>query len=291
MHGRADEAESAIAQIEREVTATGRELSPVDGSKALEIKPADKTGYWTTVKVLFARYPTRTVLGFGLMITQSFLYNAIYFSYALVLKYFFKVPDASVAWYGLAFAVGNLIGPLALGHLFDSIGRRKMISGTYLIAGALLTVSAFLFKAGVLNAFTQTASWVVVFFFASAGASAGYLTVSEIFPLEIRAQAIAIFFGVAQIVGAFGPAFFGLLIDKNNPQRDSLFIGFIIGAVVMILGGIIAAIWGVAAEGKSLEDIAKPLGVVKRAGDKLADLTSGLGGEPPTAQGGVVGGD
>ena len=288
MHGRADEAEAAISHIEAEVKASGRELPEVDESKALEIIPAEKTGYLTTAKVLFTQYPTRTVLGFGLMITQSFLYNAIYFSYALVLKYFFQVPDASVAWYGLAFAVGNLIGPLVLGPLFDSIGRRKMISSTYLISGVLLTLSAFLFKAGVFNAFTQTAAWVVIFFFASAGASAGYLTVSEIFPLEIRAQSIAIFFGVAQIVGSFGPAFFGLLIDKDNPQRDSLFIGFIIGAAVMILGGIIAAVWGVAAEGKSLEDIAKPLGVVRRAGEKLADLT-GIGGEPPAAGGAVAG--
>jgi MFS family permease len=271
MNGRAQEAEENIAFIEREVEASGKKLEPIGDDRMLEINPSTRNGYWTTLKIVFSRYPQRAVLGFGLMITQSFLYNAIYFSYALVLKYFFNVPDASVAWYGLAFAVGNLLGPLLLGPLFDTVGRKKMIAGTYLISGVLLLISAFLFKAGDLTAFTQTAAWVIIFFFASAGASAGYLTVSEIFPLEIRAQAIAIFFSVAQVFGFFGTDLFGALIDTNNPQRGSLFIGFLIGALVMLLGGIIAAIFGINAEGKSLEDVADPLGVVKRVADKLAD--------------------
>jgi MFS family permease len=264
MNGRGAEAEESIAFIEREVEATGKTLEPVPDDKFLEITPTSRNGYLTTARILFMQYPSRSVLGFGLMITQSFLYNAIYFSYALVLKYFFNVSDANVPWYGLAFAVGNLVGPLVLGPLFDTLGRRKMIAGTYLISGVLLLISAILFDAGALTALTQTIAWVVIFFFASAGASAGYLTVSEIFPLEIRAQAIAIFFSVAQIFGSLGTVIFGSLINTADPQTGSLFKGFLLGSIVMLIGGLIAAFLGVNAEGKSLEDIADPLSLVKR---------------------------
>ncbi|HEX7659091.1 MAG TPA: MFS transporter [Pseudonocardiaceae bacterium] len=263
MHGRAADAEKAVAEIEREVEKTGRTLPQVDESRTLEIKPVKRTGYFTLLRVLIRDYFPRSVLGLGLMITQSFLYNAIYFTYSTVLKVFFKVPDAHIGWYGLAFAVGNLSGPLLLGHLFDTVGRKKMIAGTYLLSGVLLAVSAVLFRAGVFNATTQTAAWVVIFFFASAGASAGYLTVSEIFPLEVRAQAIAVFFSIAQVVGAVAPLFYGLLINKDAPDRGMLFIGYMVGAAVMVIGGLIAAALGVAAEGRSLEDIAKPLSVVR----------------------------
>ena len=138
------------------------------------------------------------------MITQSFLYNAIFFTYALVLTKIYHVPATDTAYYFIFFALGNLIGPLTLGHLFDSIGRRRMIAGTYLLSGGLLAISAVLFNAGALDAVTQTACWCVIFFFASAGASAAYLTVSEIFPVEVRAKAIAVFFAIAQSFGAFG---------------------------------------------------------------------------------------
>lgn len=270
MHGRADEAEATIAYIEDQVRASGRTLEPVDESRLLEIKPAEHTGYLTLLRLLFSRYPGRSVYALGLMVTQSFLYNAIYFTYSIVLGVFFKVPDASIPLYGLAFAVGNLIGPLALGWLFDTAGRKKMIAGTYLISGVLLLISGFLFQAGALTAFTQTAAWVVIFFFASAGASAGYLTVSEIFPLEVRGQAIAVFFSVAQIIGALAPLFYGALIDTNHPNRNHLFIGYTVGAVLMIVGGLIAAALGVAAEGKSLEEIATPLSVVRKATEQVA---------------------
>ena len=228
MHGRAAEAEATITQIEAEVRQTGGTLAPVDESRAIEVKPADRTGYITLLRSLLRDYPTRSILGLGLMVTQSFLYNAIFFSYAIVLTVFYHV-NGSAALYGIAFAIGNLIGPFVLGPLFDTVGRKKMIAGTYLIAGVLLAVSAFLFKAQVLNAATQTACWVVVFFFASAGASAAYLTVSEIFPQEVRAKAIAVFFSIAQIVGALAPLFYGSLIDKNNPDFNKLFIGYITG--------------------------------------------------------------
>src|SRR6202041_1160085 len=162
------------------------------------------------------------------------------------------------------FALGNLIGPLTLGHLFDTVGRRKMISGTYILSGILLAISAVLFNAGALNAVTQTACWCVIFFFASAGASSAYLTVSEIFPVEVRAKAIAVFFAIAQAFGAFGPWLYGQLIG-NGQDHFKLFIGYLIGAGVMIVGGVVAATLGVAAEGKSLEDVASPLSAVKGA--------------------------
>jgi MFS family permease len=283
MHGQADEAERSISAIEAEVRSTGVELEEVDDSRALDISPADRTGYIALFVVLVRDYFPRSVLGLGLMVTQSFLYNAIFFSYSIVLTVFYHV-NGSAALYGIAFAVGNLIGPFILGPLFDTVGRKRMISGSYLIAGVLLTVSAFLFKAQVFNAATQTAAWVIIFFFASAGASAAYLTVSEIFPQEVRAKAIAVFFSIAQVVGALATQFYGFLIDKNHPDFNKLFIGYITGAVIMIIGGVIAVFFGVAAEGRSLEDVAKPLGVVRKVAEKVA-------GPGEAAAGGVVAGD
>ena len=172
----------------------------------------------------------------------------------------YGVDKEDAPLYLIAFAVGNLIGPLTIGHLFDVIGRRKMIAGTYLLSGVLLAVTAFLFDAGLLNAITQTIAWSVIFFFASAGASSAYLTVSEIFPLEIRAQAIAVFFAIAQCFGAIGPVFYGYLIGEGDPGK--LLIGYLIGAGVMIIGGLVEIFLGVDAEGKSLEDVAAPLSAV-----------------------------
>lgn len=258
MNGRIDEAERTISHIEREVQATGATLPPVDDSKAIELRPAEEIGYVALTRVLFREYPSRAVLGASLMISQSFLYNAIFFTYTLVLGKFYGVPSASTPLYLIAFAVGNLLGPLTIGHFFDTIGRRKMIAGTYLVSGVLLAVSAALFQAGVLNAITQTIAWCVIFYVASAGASAAYLTVSEIFPLEVRAKAIAVFFAIAQCFGALGPVIYGALIgDGSRPTM--LFIGYLLGAVVMMAGGLVAWFLAVDAEGKSLEDIATPL--------------------------------
>ncbi len=270
MHGREDEAEEAVANIE---SATGElaRLAEVDDSKAIEITPATDIGFIALAHTLFIRYPKRAILGATLMITQSFLYNAIFFTYALVLTKIYHVPSTDTAYYFIFFALGNLIGPLAIGHLFDTLGRRKMIAGTYIVAGFLLAVSAFLFNAGVLDAVTQTASWCVIFFFASAGASAAYLTVSEIFPVEVRAKAIAVFFAIAQTFGAMGPWLYGFLIG-NGQDHFKLFIGYIIGALVMIVGGVVEIFLGVAAEGKSLEDISSPLSSVSRPGH-LSNVT------------------
>jgi MFS family permease len=260
MHGRENEAEQNIRHIEEEVERSGRTLAPVDGSEAIEIVPARSHGYLSLLRVLVRDYPERSVLGATLMITQSFLYNAIFFTYTLVLTKFYGVPEKNGALYLIAFAIGNLLGPLTIGHLFDVVGRRKMIAGTYLLSGVLLAITAVLFNAHVLNAITQTIAWCVIFYFASAGASSAYLTVSEIFPLEIRAQAIAVFFAIAQCFGAIGPVFYGHLIGAGDAGK--LFIGYLIGAAVMVVGGVVEIFLGVDAEGLSLEKVATPLSAV-----------------------------
>jgi MFS family permease len=181
-----------------------------------------------------------------------------------VLTQFYGVSAKNVPIYGLAFSIGNLLGPLVLGPLFDTVGRKKMISGTYLMSGALLALSAFLFDNGSLTAGTQTLMWVVIFFFASAGASSAYLTVSETWPIEIRSEAIAVFFAIGCIAGAIGPAFYGALIGDGS-SRTGLFIGYLVGAGIMMIGGLVEIAFGIAAEGKSLETVTKPLTAVSPA--------------------------
>jgi MFS family permease len=288
MRGRVDEADAAVSHIEEMALQSGGTLEPVDESKAIVILPADSVGYWTLTKTLFRRYPGRSVLGASLMITQSFLYNAIFFTYSLVLTKIYGVSAGNTAYYFMAFALGNLLGPLLLGHLFDTIGRRTMITGTYLIAGVGLAISALLFHNGQLTAFTQTLCWCFIFFFASAGASAAYLTVSEIFPVEVRAKAIAVFFAIAQCFGAFGPWFYGKLIGDTTGQtsdylehHSKLWIGYLIGAVVMIAGALVEFTLGVDAEGKSLEDVATPLTAVGESGGLLSNPTGAP--RPPAA--------
>ncbi|MFZ0668616.1 MAG: MFS transporter [Acidimicrobiales bacterium] len=272
MHGREKEANAAVDQIESATKESRAELGEVDESKAIEITPATNIGFVALARTLFAKYPRRSILGASLMITQSFLYNAIFFTYALVLTKIYHVASKDTAYYFIFFALGNLIGPLTIGHLFDTIGRRRMIAGTYILSGALLAVSAFLFNAGALDAVTQTVCWCVIFFFASAGASSAYLTVSEIFPVEVRAKAIAVFFAIAQSFGAMGPWLYGMLIGTGT-DHFKLFIGYLIGAGVMIFGGLIETFLGVAAEGKSLEDIASPLSSVASASPHLSNVT------------------
>ncbi|MGZ4548263.1 MAG: MFS transporter [Blastococcus sp.] len=269
MHGHEAAAEETIDYIEHEVNDTGRQLPQVDESKAIEISPAERIGYFALARVLFVEYPKRAVYGATLMITQSFLYNAIFFTYVLVLTNFYGVDAKAAPLFLIAFAVGNLAGPLTIGHFFDTIGRKKMISGTYILSGLLLAITAFLFRADVLTAFSQTVAWCVIFFFASAGASAAYLTVSEIFPQEVRAKAIAVFFAIAQCFGALGPVIYGALIGDGK-DRVPMFWGYLLGAGVMIVGGVIAVVLGVSAEGKSLEDVATPLSA-RRSGTTRAE--------------------
>ncbi len=274
-HGRAEEAERNTRQIEEWVRSNGHDLSDVPDDKAVEIDPnRARPSLWQVTKILLATYPKRSVLGAVLMITQSFLYNAIFFTYALVLGTFFGVSKGDTSYYFIAFAIGNLLGPILLGPLFDTLGRRVMISGTYLVSSVLLVASALCFKAGLLNATTQTLCWVVIFFLASAGASAAYLTVSEIFPMELRAQAIAVFFAIAQGFGALGPTIYGSLTASGS--KTNLMIGYLVGAGVMAIGGITEATIGVKAERTSLEDIANPLSLVGRASQSISDMRDSI---------------
>ncbi len=209
-------------------------------------------------RVLFVTYRRRTLVGLSLMSAQAFFYNAIFFTYALILTDFYGTPADQVGWYILPFAAGNVLGPIVLGRLFDTIGRRVMIASTYALSGLLLAVTADLFSRDVLSASTLTIAWMTVFFFASAAASSAYLTVSEIFPLEIRALAIAFFYAVGTGIGGIaGPLLFGMLI--NTGSRGSVAIGYVVGAALMIGAALVQALWGVAAERQPLESVAQPL--------------------------------
>src|SRR5215204_5780776 len=249
LHGHDEEAERVTREIERQVVEnTHQELIP----------PRGPMGIGEIAGVVFRTYPKRTFVGLSLFTGQAFLYNAIFFTYALVLTEIYGVSNSSVGWYLIPFAIGNFLGPLLLGRFFDSIGRKPMIAGTYILSGVLLIITGILFSDGTLTATTQTIAWCVIFFFASAGASAAYLTVSEIFPMETRAMAIAFFYATGTIVGGFGgPLLFGALIESGDPNQ--IFIGYVVGAVVMILGGIVQATMGVEAAQRDLEDIAPPL--------------------------------
>src|SRR3954452_375110 len=219
LHGHDAEAERVTQDIERQVVAdTHQEL--IEPRRRIRIKQRPPMGIGEIAGVVFRMYPKRTFVGLSLFTGQAFLYNAIFFTYALVLTQVYKVNDSSVALYLIPFAIGNFMAPLLLGRFFDSVGRKPMIAGTYILSGILLIITGFLFKGGTLNATTQTVAWCVIFFFASAGASAAYLTVSEIFPMETRAMAIAFFYATGTIVGGFGgPLLFGALIQSGKPSQ------------------------------------------------------------------------
>jgi MFS family permease len=257
IHGQEHEAERITKDIERQVVDdTGQELIPPQ--RTIRVKQRGPMGIGEIANVVFKLYPKRTIVGLSLFTGQAFLYNAIFFTYALVLTSFYDVSDANVGWYLIPFAIGNFLGPLLLGRFFDTVGRKPMIAGTYILSGVLLIITGILFNGGTLTATSQTIAWCVIFFFASAGASAAYLTVSEIFPMETRAMAIAFFYAFGTIVGGFGgPLLFGALIASGEP--GDVFVGYVIGAVLMIFGGIVQAIMGVESAQRDLEDIAPPL--------------------------------
>jgi MFS family permease len=257
-HGRVREAEETIAEIERRVCAErGVTLANAE-LKAIDLHERGHTTLADVARSLVMHYPRRTVLGVTLMATQAFFYNAIFFTYALILTKFYAVKSADVGWFILPFALGNFMGPLLLGRFFDTIGRRAMIASTYAISGVLMTVTGFLFAQGGLDATTQTAVWTVIFFFASAGASAAYLTVGECFPLEIRATAIALFYAFGTAIGGIaGPAIFGALIESG--ARGEILWGYLLGGGLMVLGALTAWFLGIAAERKPLEEVAPPL--------------------------------
>ncbi|MCY0905173.1 MFS transporter [Arthrobacter sp. H14-L1] len=261
MHGHADEAEQNVDRIEAEVRAEGHDLKELPPDRAITVSPTKSVPFRQVAVVFLKKYPRRTMVAFVMMVTQSFLYNAIFFTYALVLQNFYGTSPSSTQYFFFPFAIGNLIGPLVLGPLFDTVGRRKMIFGTYALAGLVLAFSAVLFNAGALTATTQTVLWCICFFFASAGASAAYLTVSENFPQELRGQAISYFFAIGQIAGAIAPAIFGALIGDGS-SRGPLTIGYFFGAGMMVFGGLIALFFAFDSERKSLEDISDPLSKV-----------------------------
>jgi MFS family permease len=258
IHGRADEAERIVRAIEEEVQrTTGAERIPPPGT-SITIVPRGAIGFREIARLMLTRYRSRSLLGLGLMMGQAFLYNAIFFTYALVLTTFYHIDNSVVGLYLIPFAVGNVLGPLTIGRLFDTLGRRVMITFTYVASGLLLALTGWLFALGVLDATTQTIAWCVIFFFASAGASSAYLTVSEIFPLEIRAMSIALFYAVGTGAGGFiGPVLFGALIQTATPI--SVFYGYLLGAALMVGAGILEAFLGVEAARKSLEEVAAPL--------------------------------
>ena len=257
IHGRNAEAEEIVDQVERRFVSDPETL-PAHDSPPTRIQTRTHTPWREIWNAVVHKHRRRSFLGFVLMLTQAFFYNAIFFTYALVLMRFYGVPEQSVGGYLLPFALGNVLGPIVLGNLFDTIGRKQMIAATYGVSGILLGLTGWLFHAGLLTAQTQTLAWMIIFFVASAAASSAYLTVSEIFPLEIRAFAIAIFYAVGTLTGGVGaPILFGWIIATGS--SDALFIGYLVAAVLMIFGAIVELWIGVAAERRPLEDVATPL--------------------------------
>jgi MFS family permease len=259
IHGREEEAEEIVMKIEAEVREeTGEELP--EPEESIKVRQRKTIPLSLIARSVLTLYPRRTVLGLALFVGQAFLYNALLFSLGYMLETFFKISSANVPYYIAIFAVGNLLGPLSLARLFDTVGRKPMIAGSYILSGGLLVVAAFLFKSGAFSAAGFIAALMVIFFFASAGVSAAYLTVSEVFPLETRALCIAVFYAVGTATGGIvGPLLFANLIESGKTSQ--VFIGFMIGAVAMILGGVAEVFFGVKAERHSLESIAQPLTV------------------------------
>jgi MFS family permease len=257
IHRRKREAEEIVTDIENKVTQGQlQRLAPAD--KTIKLLARTSTPLREVWHAMAYEHRKRSVLGFTLMVSQAFFYNAVLFTYGLVLLRYYSVPAEKLGLFLVPLALGNWAGPLTIGRLFDTVGRKPMISITYIGSGVLLALTAWLFQIGVLTAFTQAVCWSVIFFVASSAASAAYLTVSEVFPLEIRAVAISIFYACGTLVGGVaGPALYGYIVGTGS--RMLLFWGYIAGAAVMVAGGLVEALIGVNAERKSLEDVARPL--------------------------------
>jgi MFS family permease len=269
-HGRADEAEEVVRKIEAEVRKTHPDLPEPEG-EPLEIEQRESIGFISIARHVMKEYPGRGVLGFSLMASQAVLYNATLFGMTSIMTTFFHASKANAPLYIIPFAIGNLLGPWLLGPLFDTVGRKIMISSTYLLSGATLLVTAYLFHQQVLSATTLTVCWCITFFFASAGASAAYLTVSEIFPMETRAMAIALFYACGTGVAIAAPWTFGKLIETGDVGYVT--IAFVIGGVIMAIGGVVEILLGVDAEGRSLEDVARPITAVRARRATPAEAT------------------
>jgi MFS family permease len=256
-HGRVGEADRVVRGIEERVAARRGRL-PLPGPQRTRIHFRKGTPIRDALRTILVAYRRRALLGFALMVAQAFFYNAIFFSYGLILTKYYSISSDRIGVYLLPFAVGNFLGPLVLGRLFDSIGRKPMIAFTYAISGFLLAATAMLFDRGFLDATTQTIAWMVAFFFASAAASSAYLTVSESFPLEVRAFAIALFYVLGTGTGGIvGPWLFGVLVE--NGARGHIVWGYLLGAGLMVGAAVVELLIGVRAERRSLESIAAPL--------------------------------
>jgi MFS family permease len=258
IHGRHEEAEALVESIEDDVKRrTGVRELPEAGD-AIEIQQRESTGFVEIARTLFSRYPRRSWLGFTLLATQAFVYNAVIFTFSLVLSKAFNVDSSVAGLYLIPFGIANFLGALALGRFFDTVGRKPMIASTYVIAAGGLALLAALLKSGSLSTWGFVGLLCATFFFASAAASAGYLTVSETFPLETRAMAIALFYAIATgIGGAVGPLLFGKLLGGEDPTGVAL--GYWIAAALMAFAAVTELMFGVNAEQESLEDIAPPL--------------------------------
>ena len=256
-HGRPQEAEAIVAGIEESFRRHGHVLTAGPFPK-IRLRMRTHTDLAEVAATLFQTQRERTLVGLSLMAAQAFFYNAIFFTYALVLTEFYGIQSDHVGWYILPFAAGNFLGPVFLGHFFDSLGRRRMISFTYAMSGLLLAITGYLFAKDLVSASWLTVAWMVIFFFASSAASSAYLTVSETFPLEVRALAIAFFYAIGTgIGGVAGPLVFGALIETGS--RNSVFAGYLFGALLMLGAAFVAARWCVPAERRALEDVARPL--------------------------------
>ena len=261
IHGHPDRANAIVCEIERSVTGHVQDPRQHAWPK-LRLRMRDHTPLREVAHTLFSLYLQRSLVGLALMTAQAFFYNAIFFTFALVLTDFYGIAADQVGWYILPFAASNFLGPLLLGRLFDTLGRRAMITFTYGISGVLLALSGYLFAIGVLSAESQTIAWMLIFFCASPAASSAYLTVSETFPLEVRALAIALFYAVGTgIGGVAGPVLFGALIDTGS--RASVFAGYLLGAGLMVAAAAIAWRYCIAAERRTLESVARPLAFVE----------------------------
>jgi MFS family permease len=258
-HGRKDEAERIVGELEKEIAKeTGSALPPPQG-KPLLLTVRHHTPWKDIAEAMLHTHGKRSMLGLALMIAQAFFYNAIFFTYALLLVRFYGISPEKVGYYLLPFSLGNVLGPILIGRLFDTIGRKPMITATYGISGILLAITGWMFQKGMLSVFWQTAFWTVIFFVASCAASAAYLTVSEVFPLEIRAIAISIFYAFGTLAGGVGaPSLFGILIGTGS--RTYLFYGYLLGAALMLTAAWMEWKFGVKAERQSLESISAPLG-------------------------------
>jgi MFS family permease len=258
IHGREEEAEKIVCAVEDKVAEqTGRRL-PHPDEDAVQIHTRTHTSLKEIWGAMFGENRLRSLLGLTLMIAQAFFYNAIFFTYALVLERFYNIPPIKAGYYIFPFAVGNFLGPVLIGHLFDTVGRKKMISLTYALSGILLAITGWLFVQNLLSALTQTICWTIIFFVASSAASAAYLTVSEIFPLEVRAMAISLFYAAGTLIGGVAaPSIFGALIQTGS--RKDLLGGYLAAAALMLIAAFTEITIGVAAEGQSLEKISTPL--------------------------------